>query len=258
MEIPHITVADRKLITSLASARNRREEGLFVAEGWKCVSELLPHFSCRWIVATDAWLAGNGAAVPRGVRVLKARNDEMERMSSMRAPQGVLAVFSLPDIKARAPRKDELYIALDRVQDPGNLGTIIRLADWFGIRRIYASEDTVDVFNPKVVQSTMGGLARVAVQYCSLEELLAGANSAGIAVYGTFLGGEDLYGAQLTPGGIIVMGNEGQGISAPVGALCNRRLTIPSYPTDTPTVESLNVSIATAVIVSEFRRRVIG
>jgi len=255
MEIPHITVADRKLITSLASARNRREEVLFVAEGWKCVSELLPHFTCRWIVATDAWLAGNGAAVPRGVRVLKARNDEMARMSSLRAPQGVLAVFSLPDIKVEAPRKDDLYIALDRVQDPGNLGTIIRLADWFGIRRIYASDDTVDVFNPKVVQSTMGGLARVVVQYCPLEALLADANASGIAVYGTFLGGENLYGAQLTRGGIIVMGNEGQGISAPVGALCNRRLTIPSYPTDAPTVESLNVSMATAVIVSEFRRR---
>lgn len=257
MEIPHIAVADRKLIASLASSRHRREEGLFVAEGWKCVSELLPHFACRWIVATDAWLAGNGAAIPRVARVLKARNDEMERISSLRTPQGVLAVFELPDIKAESPRKDELYIALDRVQDPGNLGTIIRLADWFGIRSIYASEDTVDVFNPKVVQSTMGGLARVQVQYCNLETLLKEANTAGMEVYGTFLDGENLYGASLSRGGIIVMGNEGQGISAPVGALCNRRLTIPSFPPDAATVESLNVSMATAITVAEFRRRLL-
>lgn len=255
MEIPHITAADRKFIRGLSSAKNRREEGLFVAEGGKCVMELLPYFKCRRLVATDAWLSEHKPDLPHGISVFKARPDELGQMSSLRTPQGVLAVLEIPAEDRTAPRTGELYIALDRVQDPGNLGTIIRLADWFGIGRIYASYDTVDLFNPKVVQSTMGGLARVKVEYCSLPELLSGAQASSIPVYGTFLGGDDLYRATLTPGGIIVMGNEGQGISPEVEALCSRRITIPSYPTDSQTVESLNVSIATAVTVAEFRRR---
>lgn len=128
-----------------------------MAEGGKCVAELSPFFSCKWLVATDAWLMEHGRELPAGMPVWKARADELERMSQVRTPQGVLAVFAIPDQEAVAPVGDELYIALDRVQDPGNLGTIIRLADWFGISRIYASSDTVDVFNSKVVQSTMGG-----------------------------------------------------------------------------------------------------
>lgn len=257
MEIQRLSANDRKYISGLSSARRRREECLFVAEGGKCVAELSPFFSCKWLVATDAWLMEHGRELPAGMPVWKARADELERMSQMRTPQGVLAVFAIPDQEAVAPVGDELYIALDRVQDPGNLGTIIRLADWFGISRIYASSDTVDVFNSKVVQSTMGGLARVAVQYCDLPRMLEEAVDAGIDVYGTFLGGENLYTAPLTRGGIIVMGNEGQGISPEVEALCGHRLTIPPFPAGASTVESLNVSVATAVAVAEFRRRII-
>lgn len=255
-----ITAATRKLVTSLRTAHGRRENSLFVAEGQRCVFEILPFFHCRWIIATDAWLQTNIKMLPPGVKVLKARPDEMERMSSMQTPQGILAVFEIPEGhggngKTPAPRPGSLILALDHLQDPGNLGTIIRVADWFGIRQIWASSDTVDIYNPKVVQSTMGGLARVNIHYCDLPETLAEATKNGIPVYGTFLDGEDIYTTPLSPAGIIVMGNEGNGISPAVEPLCNRRIKIPSFPAGATKVESLNVSTATAITVAEFRRR---
>ncbi len=255
-----ITAATRKLVTSLRTARGRRENSLFVAEGQRCVFEILPFFHCRWLIATDAWFQTNIKMLPPGVKVLKARPDEMERMSSMQTPQGILAVFEIPEghggnRNIPAPRPGSLILALDHLQDPGNLGTIIRVADWFGIRQIWASSDTVDIYNPKVVQSTMGGLARVKIHYCDLPETLAEATKNSIPVYGTFLDGEDIYTTPLSPAGIIVMGNEGNGISPAVEPLCNRRIKIPSFPAGATKVESLNVSTATAITVAEFRRR---
>ena len=146
-----------------------------------------------------------------------------------------------------------LCLALDNIQDPGNLGTIIRLADWFGIEDIFCSTGTVDVFNPKTVQATMGAIARVKVHYCDLPKLISSLK--GIPVYGTFLDGNVIYSETLSANGLIVMGNEGNGISREVEALINRRLYIPNYPQERETSESLNVAIATAVVCAEFRRR---
>jgi len=180
----------------------------------------------------------------------------MGRMSSQSTPQGVLAVCRMKEYAEDFELRDgELLLALDRVQDPGNLGTIMRVADWFGVTRILASEDTVDVYNPKVIQASMGAVARVEVRYCDLVESLRGLGTM-VPVYGTFLDGEDIYGTQLSRGGIIVMGNEGNGISLAVEAVVSRRIRIPTYPADRDAVESLNVSMAAGITLAEFRRRV--
>jgi TrmH family RNA methyltransferase len=148
--------------------------------------------------------------------------------------------------------KNELVLMLDGVQDPGNLGTIARIADWFGIRNILCSAETADIYNPKAVQATMGALARVKFHYTDLLQLLSQYDG---PVYGTFLDGENIYGQELSENGIIVMGNEGKGISQGVGEMINRRLYIPNYPIGTQTTESLNVAIATSIVCAEFRRR---
>lgn len=254
-----ISAAQRKWIGALKTARHRREAGAFVAEGTRCVFETLPRYRARCLVATPKWLEENGAALPSGVpEPLTASAEEMRAMSSLQTPQGVLAVYDIPELPSlELPAPGELCLALDTVQDPGNLGTIIRIASWFGIRRVFASEETVDLYNPKVVQATMGGLAGVEVRYLDLPAILRDAADAGIPVYGTFLDGRDIYRGDLTPGGVIVLGNEGNGISAAVGACCGERLKIPSFPPDGDVVESLNVGTAAAIVAAEFRRRII-
>ncbi len=252
-----ITATQRKLIASLKQSRNRREQGLFVLEGTRSVLDTADAFSIQWIVATDKWLSEYAGRLPKNcTKVLTARPDELRQISSMVTPQGVLAVCRIPATPSHFHiHPGELILALDCIQDPGNLGTIMRIADWFGIRRIIASPDTVDIYNPKVINATMGAIARVQVIYLPLPETLRDASASGIEIYGTFLNGEPLPSAQLTPGGIIVMGNEGNGISPATAAQVTKRITIPSYPPDHPTVESLNVGVATAITVAEFRTR---
>ena len=178
----------------------------------------------------------------------------MERISQLKSANSVLAVVELPRHSlAKAQPAKNLVLALDRVQNPGNLGTIIRLADWFGISDIVCSEDTADCFNPKVVQATMGAILRVRVHYTNLSQWFA--NQHDTKIYGTFLEGENIYSAELDKSGVIVMGNEGQGISAEVAETVSHKLLIPPYPADRCGSESLNVAVATAVICSEFRRR---
>ena len=150
---------------------------------------------------------------------------------------------------------DHLVLALDGIQDPGNMGTICRIADWFGIEDIVCSNETADVYNPKAIQATMGAIARVRVHYCDLADCLANARDHGVPVYGTLLDGGNIYDSELSMNGIIVMGNEGNGISGPVRSCVTQRLLIPNYPTGRITTESLNVAIATAITVAEFRRR---
>ena len=145
-----------------------------------------------------------------------------------------------------------MCLALDGVQDPGNLGTILRIADWFGIHHVLCSNGSADVYNPKCVQSCMGALARVEVHYCDLPEVL---RETEVPVFGTFLDGTDIYEEELSPNGIIVMGNEGNGISEEVGKLVNRRLYVPNFPKGSTTTESLNVAVATGIVCAEFRRR---
>ena len=248
----------QKLIRSLDRKKNRDAEGLFLAEGPKLVTDLLPHFRCRLLVCEIGQFDQLPPACLDVVERIDVTADELARVSHQRAPQGVLAVFEQPqavdaDVLLTAPTR-HLCLALDGVQDPGNVGTIVRIADWWGIDHIVCSPDTADVFAPKTVQSTMGALARVQVHYTDLPAWLD-ALPAETPIYGTLLDGDDLYAAELTSHGVIVMGNEGNGLSEAVRSRVTQRLLIPSFPTDRPTSESLNVAVATAVTCAEFRRR---
>lgn len=252
-----LSKAKLKYIRSLELKKYRKEEGAFVAEGPKVVGDMLPHFTCRLLVATDAWHASNPMAVAD--EKISVTPDELTRASFLKTPQEVLAVFAMPseeDCPVSVAGK-ELCLALDDVQDPGNLGTIIRLADWFGIHHIFCSLGCADAYNPKVVQATMGALARVKLHYTSLPDIFSEARVGDIPLYGTFLDGENLYEKSLAPHGIIVMGNEGNGISSEVASCVNERLFIPNYPVGVETSESLNVATATAIICAEFRRRLL-
>lgn len=244
----------RRLVASLDDVKLRREERLFVAEGTKCVLDTLRHFRLRHLFATSAWIERHSAEI-RAIEPVIAKRADMERMSHLTTPPEVIAVYELPDwdIDDLTPA-GRLILALDSVRDPGNLGTIVRIADWFGIDSIVCSRDTVDVFNPKVIQATMGGISRVKVYYTDLAAFLAKCE---MPVYGTFLDGENIFSAKLHGEGIIVMGNEGKGISPDVERLVTCRLTIPSFPPGAATGESLNVGMATAITVAEFRRRII-
>ena len=213
-----------------------------MAEGEKCVSELMGKFSL--VLRADA---------------TNATPLELEQMSQLRAPQGVIAVFRQPDeeqVSLAQLASSELVLALDGVQDPGNLGTIIRTADWFGVHHIFCSRETADCWSPKVVQATMGALARVHVHYVDLPAELSTPNFP-FPIYGTLLDGRNIYEKAALPDkqhGVIIMGNEGNGISAELRSLITHPLFIPPYPLGAETSESLNVSIATAVILAEFRR----
>ena len=250
-----LTKAEITFIRSLSSRRERAASGLFVAEGEKSVREMLASsFPVRRVFA----VGDDDVRFPlqAGTELVRVLPKEMERISMLKTPAGVLALVGIPHYALPERFGDgSLVLALDDVQDPGNLGTIVRLADWFGIRDVICSEATADCFNPKVVQATMGAITRVRVHYLPLSGLLEKALSEGVAVYGTFLDGEDIYGAELSAGGILVMGNEGKGIGREAEKYVSRRLYIPSYPAGTPASESLNVAVATAVACAEFRRR---
>ena len=238
-----------KFIRQLEQKKYRRREGLFVAEGTKVVGELLKRYEPHSVFATDEWQA------PAGITPQIVTPDELQRISFQQHPQQVLALFPLPSqFSILNSQFSSLSLVLDGVQDPGNLGTIIRIADWFGISTIYCSEDTVDAWNPKVVQATMGSLARVNIIYIDILQMLDDL-PADYPVYGTLLDGDDIYQQPLSDHGLIIMGNEGNGISEAVRSRVNRRLLIPSFRQG-DTAESLNVAIATAITCSEFRRRV--
>ena len=243
-----------KYIRSLELKKNRKADKVFLAEGPKLVGDLLGHFRCRFLIATAEWLSAHKHLSVEDIT--EVSEEELSRASLLKTPQQVLAVFEQPEEAMDASVIGRsLCLALDDVQDPGNLGTIIRLADWFGIEHIFCSPNTVDVYNPKTVQATMGALARVKVHYCSLPQLIE--SLADIPVYGTFLSGNIIYAESLSAHGLIVMGNEGKGVSPEVEKLINKKLYIPNYPQERETSESLNVAIATAVVCSEFRRRLL-
>lgn len=241
-----------KYIRSLDLKKNRKEERAFVAEGHKLVGDLLGHFVCRLLVATRSWLDKNPKV--KAQEIIEVTQEELTRASLQKTPQDVLAIFEQPAYEMQPGMVSQsLCLALDDIQDPGNLGTIIRVADWFGIEHIFCSLGTVDVYNPKTIQATMGALARVKLHYCDLPSFIASLKD--IPVYGTFLDGDNMYEKKLTSHGLIVMGNEGNGVSAEVANLVNERLYIPNYPPQRETSESLNVAMATGIICAEFRRR---
>ena len=241
---PSLSNNEIKRIKSLSQKKFRDEYSLFVAEGEKIVDEALR----------------SGYEIEAVYRREEIGEDRMSRISQLSSPSPVLAVIRKPaQEQIQIPSKG-LFLGLDSLRDPGNLGTVIRIADWFGINAIFASYDTVDVFNPKVVQSTMGAIFRVRFHYCDLESVCKGFMEAGGRVYGTFLDGKDFYSCNLETGldcpVMAVMGNESEGISDRISKIVSDRLFIPPYPADEPGSESLNVSVATAVTVAEFRRRI--
>ena len=245
-----MTKAEIQFVRSLADKRTRDMEQLFVAEGSKLIEEILASkFVVRRIYTTRTDLKG------KNIEVVDQR--EMERISQLKTANDTLAVVEQPQYSLSVKNlRGRLTIALDGVQNPGNLGTIIRLADWFGVEDIICSKDTADCFNPKVIQATMGAILRVRVHYTdNLPALLAEAHSEGLNIYGTLLDGENIYDEQLEASGIIVMGNEGRGITDETRMALTHRLLIPPYPADVPTSESLNVAMATGIILAEFRRQ---
>ncbi len=243
-----------KYIQSLKEKKYREQYNTFVAEGDKMVTDLLPVMSCELLVATPDFLQSRSAIINNAKEVIKVEKSDINKASFLKNPQQVVAVFKRPQHALSIDKiRNQLSLMLDGIQDPGNMGTIIRLADWYGIENIICSKDTVDVYNPKVVQATMGALARVKLYYTDLTETIEKLNDT--PVYGTFLDGEDLYTTKISETGIIIMGNEGKGIRPEISKCINRRLYIPNYPKERETSESLNVAIATAIICSEFRRR---
>jgi TrmH family RNA methyltransferase len=249
-----ISKAKIKYINSLELKKNRKTDNVFVAEGPKVVGDLLAVTKANMIVATKEWMELNTTDNTE-TEMIEATEEELRKVSFLQHPQSVLAIFpqfshdmGLDGIRER------LSLALDGIQDPGNLGTIIRIADWFGIEYIYCSMDTADVYNPKVVQATMGSIARVKVVYTDLSSLIDTVTP-DTPVYATLLDGKNIYQQELTESGIIVMGNEGNGISLPIREKINRKLFIPNFPEGRDTAESLNVAIATAITCNEFRRQ---
>ena len=241
-----------KYIRLLEQKKYRRREGLFVAEGTKTVDDLMQRTQPRMVFATEEYLQVRPHLFKTEGEIVKVTDDELRRLSFQQHPQQVLALFPKPDVKA-SKTPSGLSLALDGVQDPGNLGTIIRIADWFGIDTIYCSEETVDAWNPKVVQATMGSIARVNIIYTDLPVFLDSLPH-DFPVYGTFLDGENIYTQPLSREGLIIMGNEGNGISDDVRRRVNHRLLIPDFHQG-DTADSLNVAISTAITCSEFRRR---
>ncbi|MDO4715751.1 MAG: RNA methyltransferase [Bacteroidales bacterium] len=243
-----------KIIRSLKNKKSRIEHQCFVVEGTKSVLELIAVFQVEELYCTTQWLNKHRDILPpqHTPQVISVR--EMEQISFQKTPQEVLAVCHLPEAHSECQlSNDTLYLALDGVQDPGNVGTIVRLADWFGIKRIYASTDVADVFAPKCVQATMGSLARVEVIYTDLAQLFA--THKHIPIYGTHLEGTNLYETEFSARGVIVMGSEGQGISRKIEPYLTQRLLIPHYSQTPEKAESLNVAIAAAIVCAEFRRR---
>jgi len=242
-----------KLINNLSQKKFRDKTGFFVAEGTKLVLDLAPTFRCSMLTATVEWL--NEHPYFKTNEIIEVKAEEFTKISNQKTPQGVLAVFEKPVYNWNTQElRNKLSLALDDVQDPGNLGTIIRIADWFGISDIFCSEHSADAFNPKTVQASMGSLARVRVHVVNLAEFLQNCQSE-LSIYGTFMNGENIYSKTLTQQGIIVMGNEGNGISDEIEKLVTERLLIPNFPVGQTTSESLNVSVATALVCAEFRRR---
>ena len=245
-----------KLIKSLDLKKNRSITGLFIAEGKKLVFDLLKSKISPAELFCTKLIAAEITSLKYDIKIEIVDKEGLSRISFLKTTPDIVAVFNIPKSEINWNEiSEDLTLVLDAIQDPGNLGTIIRLADWFGIRNIICSEDSADLYNPKVIQSTMGAFARVKVHYVSLPGFMNRAKQSNIPIYGTFLEGENLYKCDLTANGLVIMGNEGNGISEDTASYISRKINIPSYPSGVTTSESLNVAMATSIICSEFRRR---
>ncbi|MCG2418209.1 RNA methyltransferase [Aequorivita sp. F47161] len=239
-----VSKSQTKLITSLQQKKYRIQNGLFVAEGPKVITELLNEG-----LKLQAFFSTNSAEIS-AENHFQITETELKKISFLKTANTSLAVFEIPKVK---PLQDTgLIVALDAIRDPGNLGTIIRLCDWFGVRQLLCSEDTVDCFNPKVVQATMGSLGRVNIHYRSLSDCLKNTT---LPIYGGFMEGNNIYSEKLPKDGIVVMGNEANGISDEIIQKITHKISIPRFGNIQKT-ESLNVATATAILLSEFRRTI--
>lgn len=238
------------LSKTLSTAKWRQESGLFMAQGPRCVFDLAQSMVPAAIYATEEYLCEHPVD-----GAVKVTSRDIQRASTLKSPQPVIGLFPIPHPVPYVYNPRELTIALDAVQDPGNLGTIVRIADWFGVKQVILGQGCVDPWSPKVVQASMGALGRVGI--VQVNDLAGTLGSTGAPIAGTFLDGDNLYSAATDdcrlP--ILVMGNEGNGISPEVAAICTERWLIPSYPPGQQKVESLNVAMATGIIVAELRRR---
>jgi TrmH family RNA methyltransferase len=244
----NISKQEKKYINSLSVKKYRDKERLFVVEGEKSVKEFLASpFAVRTVYHTRE--CDFSEKYPNAKMITST---EMQQISNLKTASPVLAVVEIPCVATETTSFNGLILALDDIQDPGNLGTVIRLADWFGINYIVCSLHTADAYGPKTVQATMGALTRVNIVYTDLYAFLKSTNGE-IPVYGTFLEGKNIYDTELSADGIIVMGNEGQGISPAIAGFVSEKLFIPSFSDNAP--ESLNVAVAAAITCSEFKRR---
>ncbi len=238
-----VTKNQIKLIHSLNQKKYRHKNKMFIAEGHKVIIEFLKsNFDAVYLFTTLPSLYHQF-----DIKTELISDAELQKISFLSTPNTSVAVFKIPDNKVL--NLSGATLVLDGISDPGNMGTIIRLCDWFNISNIVCSKETSDIYNPKVIQSTMGSLARVNVHYTLLKEFISEAKC---PVYGTFMVGKSIYKTSLNPNSIIVMGNEANGISPEIEALISDKITIPQFGNQT--TESLNVATATAIILSEFRR----
>ena len=254
-----LSKAKIKYLNSLKVNKGRTKLGCFVVEGDKMVQDIIQSdWTITELYAQSHWIEKLGVEDKNKIgKIVAIDLREMKKVSSLKNPHNVLAIVKIPELDPKAnPPVNNLSLALDRIQDPGNLGTIIRIAAWFGIENIYCSNDSVDVFNPKVVQSTMSALLRVNVWYTDLSSLAKWYHKNSLPVYGTLINGKDIFLEDLHSAGLILMGNESSGISTLLQEQVNHRIAIPHYPANhCSRIESLNVASATAIVCAEFRRR---
>lgn len=244
-----------KTINSLKIKKYRKQENAFICEGEK-IFELLvsSDFTIKKVYATTGFISKN-LTKHENFDFEEIEEKELSKISALTTPQQVIAIVEIPKNNTNFNNFDTgLTIVLDKLQDPGNLGTIIRIADWFGIENVVCSDNSVDVYNPKVVQATMGSIFRVNVFYLKLEGLLQKASAENIPIYGTFMNGKNIYSSNLSSSGIIIMGNEANGITPEIEKFITHKISIPDF-NKTKAAESLNVAVSTSIVCSEFRRK---
>ncbi len=245
-----------KYIRSLDIKKNRQQNGCFIVEGEKMVVELIEsNFKIVELFALPDFISQNIEKIKNRCPFDEITERELKKISSLKTPNQVVAIAEIPKYIIEQSLFTSLNIALDNIQDPGNLGTIIRTANWFGVKNIFCSHNTVDTFNPKVIQATMGAIFRTNIVYCDLTEVIEKTKNSNLQVYGALLDGENIYSSKLNNSGLIVLGNESKGISEPIQKLIDIKIRIPNFPIDSTAMESLNVGIANAVILAEFRRQ---
>ena len=247
-----------KFIQSLNRKKIREQENVFLVEGNKMVLEAISSdFPVQLICGTADFFSENNISELAADEQIECSLEELKKASLLQNPQQALAVVKITEERTTVAQLINTFsLALDFVQDPGNLGTIIRIADWFGIKHLLCSINTVDCYNPKVIQASMGAIFRVKIQYLDLADLLDEATQNQLPAYGTFLEGDNIYQSELSSNGILVMGNEGKGISPSIEKKIQQKIHIPSFAEGNSGSESLNVATATAICCSEFKRRI--